>query len=188
MGNRGLSRHSGCPSGKTLTARHAKKVFSLNRELELSRQEMSKTSKCNCNHQLDVTVTVKPGALLSSSSVGSQGAAKASRRCTLPSVCARVFSRMNMPGTSPWGNVWEVSWPHAYMTSAGFFGSERAEGPTLSYFWMAELLALSICMNPATLQKNFGHLDLQTCYFGAYLPSASWTRAKALCHLSLSFF
>lgn len=63
------------------------------------------------------------------------------------------------------------------MTSAGFFGSEIAECPALSYFWLAELLALSICMNPTTLQKNFGHLYLQTCYFGAYLPVASQTRA-----------
>lgn len=64
---------------------------------------------------------------------------------------------MNMPGTPLRRNVWEVSWPHAHMTSAGFFRSEKAEGPTLSYFWMAELFALSIRMNPATLQKNSSH-------------------------------
>lgn len=148
---------------------------------------MSK-SDCNTSTFLIKVVMVKPRACWAAPLGGYQGAAKASRRCSLSRVCARVFSRMNMPGTPPRGNVWEVSWPHAHMTSAGFFGSERAEGPTLSYFWMAELLALSICMNPATLQKNSGNLYLQTCYFGAYLPSASQTRANALCHLSPSSF
>lgn len=142
--------------------------------------KISESKVCHC-HTSTFLIKWEPRASQTAPLGGYEGAAKASRRCNLSSACPRVLSTMSMPETPPQGNVWKVSWPHAHMTSAGFFGSERAECPTLSYFWLAELLALSICMNPATLQKNFGHLYLQTCYSGAYQPTASQTRA--LCSL-----
>lgn len=62
---------------------------------------MSKTSKNDCNTStfLIKWVTVKPGPCWPALLGGYQGDAKASRRCSSSSVCARVFSRMNMPGT-----------------------------------------------------------------------------------------
>lgn len=136
------------------------------------REKMSKISKskvCHCNTSTFL-IKWEPRVYRTAPLGGYKGPAKASKRCNLSSACPRVLSTMSMPQTPPRGNVWKVSWPHAHMTSAGFFGSERAECPALSYFWLAELLALSICMNPATLQKNFGHSYLQTSQTRALCP------------------
>lgn len=140
MGNGGLSPHSACPSGKTVF--HA---CSRTREFSRCRQRMSKMSESDYNTStfLIKWVTVKPGVCRAAPLGEYQAGAKASITCNLCSVCPRVFSMMNMPGTPPRGNVWEVSWPHAHMIWAGFFGSERAEGPTSAISgWLNSLLFL----------------------------------------------
>lgn len=147
---------------------------------------MSK-SDCNPSTFLMKWVMVRPGACWGAPLGGYQGAAKASRR----------YALSNVPGSSPGRTCLE----HFPEEMSGIYPGhmptwlqlapldlKEQKAPTLSYFWMAELLALSICMNPGTLQENSGHLYLQTCYFGAYLPSASRTRANALCHLNPSCF